>query len=465
MKKLFYYSSLYTASSVLVKSISFLVILFLGKYFSAKDYAIFGLLYSMHQGVSTFAIAGINESVIGFLKDLKTKVEKNNLYSKVLFATLPSTFLVFCITIIFYLIYLKKQNPDLLFIYFIFTIFSGLLLSFSIFNSKIFRLKENHFASLLYLSFPQILIFLCGGILVNISSNINYFFVGSFFSLLIFLGIIKLIYSDGNLPLKYGNITKKIIINSFPYYTIAILGWLGGYGNNFIINIFFGSLEIAAYTFIYTLSGALLMISNALNQVWAPRFYNSFSEELFVELERKNYHFYGILAVLLGIAVSLIVQFYPIVLKLIGGNLVYYSEMRLELYLILASYIIYTPIWQYRIHFYANSMGRELMKITALSSIAGLLSMVLFIKFFDGIGIYYGFFSMMLINLIVISFVARTKWKIMINWFGVLTGCIISLITLLITELNGNLIYSILFTVFSASALLIYIKMTKIKLR
>ena len=265
--------------------------------------------------------------------------------------------------------------------------------------------------------------------------------------------------------MKYGNITKKIIINSFPYYTIAILGWLGGYGNNFIINIFFGSLEIAAYTFIYTLSGALLMISNALNQVWAPRFYNSFSEELFVKLERKNYHFYGILAVLLGIAVSLIVQFYPIVLKLIGGNLVYYSEMRLELYLILASYIIYTPIWQYRIHFYANSMGRELMKITALSSIVGLLSMVLFIKFFDGIGIYYGFFSMMLINLIVISFVARTKWKIMINWFGVLTGCIISLITLLITELNGNLIYSILFTVFSASALLIYIKMTKIKLR
>ena len=465
MKNLFYYSSLYTTSSVLVKSISFLVILFLGKYFSPNDYAVFGLLYSMHQGVSTFAIAGINESVIGFLKDLKTKDEKNNLYSKVLFATLPSTFLIFFFTIIFYLIYLKKQNPDLLFIYFAFTIFSGLLLSFSIFNSKIFRLKENHFGSLLYLFFPQILIFLCGGISAYISNNINYFFVGSFFSILIFLAIIKLTYSDGNLPLKYGNITKKIIINSFPYYTIAILGWLGGYGNNFIINIFFGSLEIAAYTFIYTISGALLMISNALNQVWAPRFYNSFSEESFVELERKNNHFYGILAVLLGIAVSLIVQFYPIVLGLIGGNLVYYSEMKLELYLILASYIIYTPIWQYRIHFYANSMGSELMKITALSSIAGLLSMVFCIKFFGSIGIYYGFFSMTLINLLVISVIARTKWNLMINWFGVLVGCIISLITFLITQSGGNLIYSVLFTIFSACSLLVYINITKFKLR
>ena len=207
------------------------------------------------------------------------------------------------------------------------------------------------------------------------------------------------------------------------------------------------------------------MISNALNQVWAPRFYNSYSEVSFVELERKNNHFYGILAVLLGIAVSLIIQFYPMVLGLIGGNLVYYSEMKLELYLILASYIIYTPIWHYRIHFYANSKGSQLMKITALSSIAGLLSMVFCIKFFDSIGIYYGFFSMTLINLLAISIVVKTKWKLMINWFGVLLGCSISLITFLITESGVNLIYSVLFTIFSVCSLLIYINTTKLKLR
>ena len=118
--------------------------------------------------------------------------------------------------------------------------------------------------------------------------------------------------------------------------------------------------------------------------------------------------------------------------------------MKLELFLVLVSYIIYTPIWQYRIHFYANSMGSELMKITALSSIVGLLSMVFCINYFGSIGIYYGFFSMILINLLVISFIARTKWKLMINWFGVIVGCVISLITFLITQLDVNLVYSVL---------------------
>ena len=101
MNKLFYYSSLYTASSVLVKSISFLVIL-LGNTFHQMPMQFLGFYTQCIKRVSTFAIAGINESVIGFLKDLKTKDEKNNLYSKVLFATLPSSFLIFFIAIIFF---------------------------------------------------------------------------------------------------------------------------------------------------------------------------------------------------------------------------------------------------------------------------------------------------------------------------------------------------------------------------
>ena len=43
----------------------------MGKYLQVKDFAIFGLLYSMHQGIVEFAKAGQNESVIGYLKNIQ----------------------------------------------------------------------------------------------------------------------------------------------------------------------------------------------------------------------------------------------------------------------------------------------------------------------------------------------------------------------------------------------------------
>ena len=134
---------------------------------------------------------------------------------------------------------------------------------------------------------------------------------------------------------------------------------------------------------------------------------------------------------------------------MIGGNLIAYMDMKLELYLILLSYIIYTPIWHYRIHFYANAEGSSLMKAAILSSVLGLISMISFINFFGDIGIYYGFLSMTIINLIITSTIALKKWHLKTNWIGVIVGSSISSITFYLSYNNYKLSYSAIFIICS----------------
>ena len=246
-----------------------------------------------------------------------------------------------------YYFYLKQKNPEIIFLVFLFTIISGTLLSYSIFNSKIFRLKENHFGAIMYLFFPQLLLFIVGSVSIFISNNINYFFISSFFSILSFIIILKIFFKELNLPLTIGRHSKKIIIKSIPYYAIAVLGWLGGYGNNFIINIFLEKYDIAAFTFIYTLSGILLLISNSLNQVWAPRFYNSF-KKIINHLNKKIVFLWNFECYHFNYCSSNN-YFISNCYSYFWRNLDAYSNMQFELYLLLTSFIIYTPVWHYRL--------------------------------------------------------------------------------------------------------------------
>jgi len=465
MKNIFYYSSLYTIFSMVTKLFSFIVILWLGSSFSSNKYAEFALLFSLHQGITTFSIAGINESVAGFLKEIKTENEKNYLFSNVFITIIPSSIFVFLLSMFFYLFYLENKNPELLFTYVLFTIISSILLGFSTFKSQMNRLREDHFSSLFYLFIPQILMFLGGATFIYFYQNIQAFFIGSSLSILFAVVIGRIIIKKSNLKVLNGSFSKNIIKNAFPYYLIAVLGWMGGYGNNFIINIFFDNFEIAAFTFIYTFSGIMLMVSNSLNQVWAPRFYNNFGKISFDLLELQNNFFYGLLAIFMGIVVSIIILVYPIIIELIGGNLLLYKEMKLELYLTLLSYVIYTPIWHYRIHYYANSEGKNLLRISTISSILSLISMILCIVYLEKIGIYYGFLSITLINLILIYINSNKKWNLKINWIGMLIGFLISFITYYLSINDYSNLFSVLFLTFSMILTGIYIsnhKITKI---
>ena len=440
IKKLTYYSFLYTIFSFIVKLISFLCILFLGKVLTPDNYAYFALLFSLHQGIASFGAAGIKESIIGHLK--KFNKNRDELYSNGIISAIPSFLLITLSSLFIYEFYLKIKNPNLIFFCFVFTVISGIILSYSSLKSHLYRLNENHFLSMLYLFLPQIILFASGITFFQIFNNPQYFFLGS--SILLFFSIFsfKIFLDKSSWKWRYGSYTSKIFRESIPYFIIAFAGWLKGYGNNFLINIFLDSYAIASFSFLFTFSGIILMIADSVNSVWAPRVYNSYSTASIEKIESSNNLFYGTLAFFIGIVVSLIILLYPIILELIGGNLVLYSQLRLELYLILASYILYTPIWHYRIYYYINSEGKRLMNITILSSVIGIVSMIMFIKYFGSLGIYLGFLSFTIINLLAILLLSPRDWKLNINWSGVMAGLIISLISyyLLINQYNVSTI-------------------------
>lgn len=433
----------------------------MGKYLQVKDFAIFGLLYSMHQGIVEFAKAGQNESVIGYLKNIKSTAKKNELFSNSLITMLPSSVTIIFLLMVFYIISFSRNNPDVTFLYFFCTILSGILLSFSIYQSQIYRLKENHFRSIIFLFLPQFLLFLSGGIALYYSQNINFFFFSSFISIGVFLLLSQLIYRKSNLPFKKGYYTKKILVNSVPYYFMAILGWLGGFGNNFIIDIFFGSFEIGAYTFLFTLGGALQLIANSLNQVWAPRFYNSFNTESLPSLEKKNHFVFGLLSLVIGLAISLIIIFYPLLIKIVGGNLLLYIDMQRELYLILITYVIYVPIYHYSLYYYINSKGKEFMLSTSISYLIGLISMILLINYFGSIGIYFGVLSFMLSNLIIVSIQSYKEWDLKVNWLSILISILFSCFTLIISENNYGNYYNMIFVIFNIIFIITYAYLNK----
>ena len=104
------------------------------------------------------------------------------------------------------------------------------------------------------------------------------------------------------------------------------------------------------------------------------------------------------------------------------------------------------------------------MKVTIISSILGLISMILFINFFDNIGIYYGFLSMTLINLLLTSIVALKKWRLNINWIGIIIGTTISLITFYLSYYDYSIFYSIIFVVSSIILSGIYVYKNNLKI-
>ena len=135
--------------------------------------------------------------------------------------------------------------------------------------------------------------------------------------------------------------------------------------------------------------------------------------------------------------------------------------MKIELYIVLLTYIIYTPIWHCRIHFYANSVGKSLMKTTAISSLFGLLSMVICMNIFSNIGIYYGFLSITIFNLFFIVTIAKRKWELNISWSKLFVGIGISFITFYLTYFNYKIIYSIIFIIISILLSIYYVVMKK----
>jgi hypothetical protein len=129
----------------------------------------------------------------------------------------------------------------------------------------------------------------------------------------------------------------------------------------------------------------------------------------------------------LGVVGGAAIGLYPTLMELLGGNLLAYRHMTLELLLLFSAYLFLCPWWQCYNYYLAYGQGRELVRIVLLTSVAGLSVWLVLMWWVGPLGIYLGFLAQMALRSIGIIMAARKKWPIAIAWDGVVAGGILTL--------------------------------------
>ena len=416
----------YGASAALQKTVGFVLFLWLAQSLTVQAYATFGLLFALQAGVATLAAAGVVEAVIGLLKDRPSKPERDGLFhsANAVFA------LVALLTVVLVaaasgplMRHAHATGVDLAFV-----ALSGTLTAFYSLQSQLTRLNEAHGASV-SLSFAPPLVGLLGGLAgFLVGGDVSAFVAGMALGLVACLPpfIIARIgfYGVGRSLVD----ARPILHRLAPFVLIAVLGWLSGYGNTYLVQSFFSATDVARFTFAYTLSSILQLVATALNQVWSPRMFRLIHELPAEEIERRNQRFFFLQGAVLGAVGAIVLVATPIAVRVGGGSLIAYRGLTDELFFLLAAYVLAIPWYHAQNYYYAHGKGRELMNATIVTSAAGVFLWILAASLFGPLGAYVGFLAMFALRSVATWRGARREWLVRVPWQGPAIGMALLLV-------------------------------------
>ena len=420
--KLIYNIGLYSISAVLLKGIGFTVMMWIARSLSVEEFSNFGLFYAIQSGVVAFTMAGIVEVLVGLLKNNKSLIDQLNLFS-----ASNAIFIIFSIIVIslfiVYMFFVDESSIQYRII--IYPILGGIFLGFSTLQAQLFRLQEKHHTYILFSFVIPVFGFIGTIISFYLYKSIASFFLG--YLIAISCSFLIVFAKQNNIfQIKFDRKNLEIILQRIaPYILIAIFGWLSGYGNNHIINIILEKTDVANFTFLLSLTIIIQIVSRSINQVWGPRFYSLSNSMPQIEVEKKNRVVYSLMGIVMGLVGVFILIFLRPMLQLVGGNLIQYQHLHLEVLLMIIAYIFLIPWWHCHNYYLFHNRGKQLMVVTLSSSIAGLSIWFLLMINFGSIGVYIGFFLQMFIRSAFIYISARKQWPIKIAWEGILIGCVI----------------------------------------
>lgn len=415
------FALLFAGSAAILKLLGFLLSLWIARVLIPEQYGIWGLAFSIQVGIGTFGMVGIQESLVGLLKEHPSRTGRGHLYAASMEAYL--TTLAITVVVALCVIFFALEWRSIGAIGFAGIIVSGSLMALTALQAQIARLEEDHMASLIF----SFLIPLAGvggsAIAFKIIPTVDAFFAGSGFGMLLVTAIfcsrlrgLRPITRDVKLT------RSKLLQRLTPFIIVAIFGWLSGYGSTFFVNHLFGLEDVAKLTFLLTIGSVLQLLTTALNQVWSPRFYSLIHSNKDIEaVERLNHLFYSVQSLGLGAFSAIFIAGMPYLLDYAGGQLTSYRYMRVELFLIFIGYIILVPWTHCQNYLLVYDKGNTLMYVVLISSFIGISVWFTLMALFGAIGIYIGFFIQMMLRSIAISISVR-QWPVRMSWSATIGG-------------------------------------------
>jgi O-antigen/teichoic acid export membrane protein len=289
-------------------------------------------------------------------------------------------------------------------------------------QSAIWRIEERHTYAVLLGFFPPFAAFVIAFITFFRFRTLESVFLSmvSAMSLIFIWLLIKgLVPTAIQLNLSSSTSVRK---NIAPYVVVAILTWTVGYGSTYLVKSLLTLEAVAAFVFVYTISSALQIVATSLNQVWSPRFFSLAQQQTIIELEVHNHRFFLIQGFCLGFISALVLFLYHPILNFFGGNLLQYQNNLSGLAWLLAGYIASIPWWHSQNYYYLNKKSVSFMNGVMISTSVGLIFWLIAISIWSVEGVYYGFFTMMLLRSLILWFRAKQLWALRFQGMAMVMG-------------------------------------------
>jgi O-antigen/teichoic acid export membrane protein len=302
---------------------------------------------------------------------------------------------------------------------------TGVALAYVQLETSLLRLQERHKEAIGKRVAAQILGFGIGLAVTVVTPTPTAFFFA------VLLGVICAIVLTGKrdptkTPASEGS--KPMICSAgtlwyegLPFTVATVVSWASGYGANFFIFFWLGQESVAEYTLVLSATTALVMVANAVNQAWSPRFLKLARETDRITVDRANLRATRLLQVLLSMAAALTLALFPVVLRFGGSNLRGYDQAFDFLALALVAFVLLGPYYSAMNYYFLHRSGSLFARIVLVASAVGLPVWFLLVAVLGNPGIYLGWALITTGRGWAVAVVAQRRWGFELD---VVRGCL-----------------------------------------
>lgn len=418
-------SGFYGGAELLGRAVQALAIFALAALMPKAVFGEVGLLMAIQQMIMALCTGGLVESVAGRYNQFHNEATIGSLARKarsVFWATSAAVMGVgFCLAVGFDLSATASSSLGAADMFAAAT--TGVALAYVQLEASLQRLQEQHKAAIGKRVAAQILGFGIGLAATVASPTPTAFFFGLLF------GVTSAIVLTGRrgptqAPAFDGN--KSICsagtlwYEGLPFTVATLISWVSGYGANLFIFYWLGQESVAEYTLVLSATTALLMVANAVNQAWSPRFLKLARETDRTTVDRENLQATRLLQVLLAVAAALTLALFPIILKFGSSNLKGYDQAFDYLAIALVAFVSLAPYYSAMNYYLLHRKGALLARTVLVASAIGIPIWLLLVTALGNFGIYIGWALMTTARGWAVAVVGQRRWGFTLDVFR---GC------------------------------------------